>query len=162
MGNTSSTRQGVVTNPWWAPKYGVPGSLQHKAFEGMPGSVTYRCVHVRNHTDVRSGGIVAGNFALDKRDYAQGATSGHRPTDVKIYWIPLHLVADMPGLVVQATKLSDDRAVARSYRQANIAANSGGVFYPSSTPIPSAGAWKLEATIGQDHGCFVVTFAAEE
>jgi hypothetical protein len=49
-----------------------PGATQARAFRGIPGSATYRCVDVGDHRDVRSGGFLAGNFWADEQQFAYG------------------------------------------------------------------------------------------
>ena len=48
----------------------------------------------------------------------------------------------------------------RTYRQSQVAAGGGDVFYPSGVPIPVPGTWELVATAGPNRGCFIVTFRA--
>lgn len=143
--------------PWWA---GVrtPGATQTGAFHGMPGSSAYRCVRVGDHRDVRSGGFLAGNFGADQQLFAAAYQQAQRHTEVKIYWIPLH-VGHMSVLAVQATLLPG-RTVTRTYHQDQVATAGGDVFYPSGVPIPVPGTWKLVATAGRNRGCFIVTFLA--
>jgi hypothetical protein len=124
----------------------------------MPGSVAYRCVPVGHHRDVRSGGFLAGNFGADERGFAAIYQQTRRHSEVKIYWIPLH-VGHMPELDVQATVLPG-QAVTRTYRQSQVATAGGVVFYPSGVPIPLPGTWKLVATAGPNRGCFIVAIPA--
>jgi len=124
----------------------------------MPGSVVYRCVRVGHHRDVRSGGFLAGDFRADERGFAAIYQQARRHTEVKIYWIPLH-VDHMSELDVQATLLPG-QAVTGTYRQSQVATADGVVFYPSGVPIPVPGTWKLAATAGPNRGCFIVAFPA--
>jgi hypothetical protein len=135
-----------------------PGATQTGAFRDLPGSAEYRCVRVGHHRDVRSGGFRAGNFGADEQLFTNTYWQTKRHTQVKIYWIPLH-VAHMPELAVRATLLPG-RAVTRTYRQSQVAAGGGDVFYPSGVPIPVPGTWELVATAGPNRGCFIVTFRA--
>ncbi len=124
----------------------------------MPGSPAYRCVRVGDHRDVRSGGFLAGNFGADEQLFAATYQQTQRHSQVKIYWIPLH-VDHMPELAVQATLLPG-RTVTRTYSQNQVATAGGDVFYPSGVPIPVPGTWKLAAKAGPNKGCFIVTFLA--
>jgi hypothetical protein len=80
-------------------------------------------------------------------------------TEVKIYWVPLH-VDHMPELTVQATLLPG-RTMTREIRQDQVAANPGEVFYPSGIPIPVPGTWELVAKAGRNEGCFIAIFTAK-
>jgi hypothetical protein len=141
-----------LPSPWWA-RFQRPGATQTRDFQGMPGSVAYRCVDVGNHTNVRSGGFVAGDFQADQKYFA---STFKKLKEVKIYWIPLH-VGTMPTLTVRETHVSFPQTT-RTTTWTQVAANPGVVFYPSATPIPLAGTWRLMASAGPNRGCFVVTF----
>jgi hypothetical protein len=151
--HTRATHRAVgLPSPWWAG-FQRPGATQTRVFSGLPGSVAYRCVEVGNYSDVRSGGFVAGNFRFDRENFA----SVFKPVkEVKIYWIPLH-VGTMPTLTVRETHVGfPDTTLTATWR--DVAANPGVVFYPSATPIPVSGTWRLMASAGPNRGCFVVTF----
>src|SRR5262245_14068197 len=139
-------------SPWWA-RIQRPGSTQTRDFRGLPGSVGYRCVEVGNHSDVRSGGFVAGNFRTDREDFANVFK---KVKEVKIYWVPLH-VGTMPTLTVRETHVGVPHT-SRTTIWRDVAANPGVVFYPSATPIPVPGTWRFIASAGPNRGCFVVTF----
>jgi len=119
----------------------------------LPGSVAYRCVEVGNHTNVRSGEFVAGNFRAAKESFANVVKE---PNAVKVYWVPLH-VAMMPKLTVREIHVGHPHAV-RTTTWRQVGANPGVVFYPSAMPVPVAGTWRLVASAGPNRGCFVVTF----
>lgn len=78
-------------------------------------------------------------------------------TEVKIYWVPLH-VDHMSELTVRATLLPS-RTVARTARLSSVATAGHMVFYPSAIPIPVPGTWELVATAGPNRGCFLATFS---
>jgi hypothetical protein len=139
-------------SPWWA-RFQRPGATQTRDFRGLPGSVAYRCVEVGNHSDVRSGGFVAGNFRTDREDFA---SVFKKLKEVKIYWVPLH-VGTMPTLTVRETHVGFPHRI-RTTIWRDVAANPGVVFYPSATPMPVPGTWRLMASAGPNRGCFVVTF----
>jgi hypothetical protein len=143
--------------PWWA-SYQRPGATQAAIFRGQPGSAGYRCVPVSGHRNVRSGGFLAGPFGFDQQSFAAVYRQGGRRTELKIYWIPLH-VARMAGVTVQAN-LIGGTAVTHTTNRGQIAAAGKAVFYPTAVPIPAPGTWQLTGRAGADRGCFVVTFRA--
>ena len=138
--------------PWWS-RFQRPGATQTRNFRGLPGSVAARCVEVGNHGNVRSGGFVAGNFRSDIETFASVVK---QPKEVKIYWIPLH-VGTMPALTVLEVHVGFPHTI-RTTVWREVAANPGVVFYPSATPVPVPGTWRLTASAGPNRGCFVVTF----
>jgi hypothetical protein len=142
-------------SPWWA---GVqkPGAVQTDAFRGVPGSSSNGCVDVGQHRDVRSDAFLAGNFGANEQDFAAVHQQSQQRTEVKIYWVPLH-VDHMSELMVQATLLPG-RTVARTVRQGQVAAAKRFVFSPSAIPIPLPGPWELLASAGSNKGCFIATF----
>lgn len=142
--------------PWWAAVR-EPGAVQTDAFTGKPGSAAYKCVRVGDHGDVRSGGFLAGNFATDEQTFGAAYQQEQRKTEVKIYWIPLH-VDHMSGLQVQAT-LAGGQTMTRGTNGHQVAAAGGVVFCPSGVPIPLPGTWTLVARAGADRGCFIVSFS---
>lgn len=135
-----------------------PGAVQAAALRRVPGSSSYRCVRVGQHRDVRSGSFLAGNFGADEQAFAAMYQQNRQRTEVKIYWVPLH-VDHMSELTVQATLLPG-RTMTRKIRQDQVAANPGVVFYPSGIPIPVPGKWELVAKAGRNQGCFIATFTA--
>jgi hypothetical protein len=95
--------------------------------------------------DVRSGEILAGNF--------YGLTGAGDPGDpdfvAKIYWVP-----NDSDVAVQSL---DDPARSPITTQFGNASAGGRFFWPSGTPLPGHGRWRLTAeSIGQ-WGCFVLT-----
>jgi hypothetical protein len=140
---------------WWA-RYQHPGATQAALFRGQPGSAGYSCVRVGGHRDVRSGGFLAGPFGFDEQYFAAVYRQYGRRTELKVYWIPLH-VGHMTALTVQAS-LAGGATVTRTTNRGQIAAGGKAVFYPSAVPIPVPGTWRLTARAGANRGCFVVTF----
>ncbi|WUH97787.1 hypothetical protein OHR68_30365 [Spirillospora sp. NBC_00431] len=103
---------------------------------------------------------MAGNFHAARIQFSdQGTNQGD--ARVKIYWTPLHASSKPwtgPRLTVHLTRLSGTR-ITRTLHQPTVAHGADGrSFYPTDTPIPAPGRWKLEASTGQDTGCFIVTF----
>jgi hypothetical protein len=141
-------------SPWWATVQ-KPGAVQASAFRGVPGSSSDRCVSVGDHRDVRSGGFLAGPFGIDEHGFAAAYRQTGPRTEVKIYWMPLH-VDHMSELTVQAIHLPD-RTTAPLTRQCYVAAVGGHLFYPSVVPIPLPGTWELVAR-APNTGCFIASF----
>ena len=103
--------------------------------------------------DIRSGEILAGNFA-----FVVGQWSTEWPDGAaKIYWVPFnHRVATTGPLEVTVEPLdSNDPAVVQTFEQ--IASNAGGVFWPSGTKFPQPGRYRLTATAPGHWGCFELT-----
>jgi hypothetical protein len=141
--------------PWWASVQ-PPGAVQAGVFRGKPGSAADTCVRVGDHREVRSGGFLAGPFAADRQFFAAAYQQRGQRTEVKLYWVPLH-VGHMTGLAVQATLLGGSQ-LTRAIDQRQVAAGGNFVFYPSAVPIPAPGTWQLTGRAGADRGCFIVTF----
>ncbi|MQA80268.1 MAG: hypothetical protein GEV10_17590 [Streptosporangiales bacterium] len=112
-------------------------------------------MEVGDRKDVRSGGIVAGNFAVAKDLFANPGHDVDR-YGLKVYWVPLH-AKKMPGLTVRLTRLTGKK-ITRTMRQNEPASSGNAWFYPSGVPIREAGTWQLEAAGGPDRGCFIATF----
>jgi hypothetical protein len=153
----SSAATPTQKSPWWASVQ-KPGAVQAGAFRSVPGSSSHRCVLVGHHRNVRSGSFLAGPFGIDEQMFAAAYQQTGRRTEVKIYWMPLH-VDHMSELTVQAIHLPD-RTTAPLTRQSNVAAAGGHLFYPSAVPIPVPGTWELVAEAGPNVGCFIASFTA--
>ena len=103
--------------------------------------------------DIRSGEILAGNFA-----FVVGRWSAEWPDGAaKIYWVPFdHRVATTGPLEVTVEPLdSNDPAVVQTFEQ--MASNAGGVFWPTGTKFPQPGRYRLTATAPGHWGCFELT-----
>lgn len=103
--------------------------------------------------DVRSGEILAGNFASVVNQWSAEWPDGA----AKIYWIPFdHRVATTGSLEVTVEPLdTSDPPVVQTFVQ--IASNAAGVFWPSGTKFPQAGRYRLTATAPGHWGCFELT-----
>lgn len=99
---------------------------------------------------------MAGPFGPDEQMFASVYQQDREHTEVKIYWVPLH-VDHMSELTVQATLLPG-RTIARTARLTSVATAGHMVFYPSGIAIPAPGTWELVAIAGANRGCFIVTF----
>ncbi|HEX6300583.1 MAG TPA: hypothetical protein VF148_08985 [Acidimicrobiia bacterium] len=102
--------------------------------------------------DIRSGEILAGNFAsvVDRfSDWPDG--------EVKIYRVPFdHRVALTGPLEVSVEPLdSTDPAVVQTFEVR--ASSAGVVFWPSGTKFPAPGRYRLTATAPAHWGCFELT-----
>jgi hypothetical protein len=151
----SGSAEVTQASPWWA-SVRKPGAVQTDAFRHVPGSPSYRCVRVAHYRDVRSGGLLAGPFGIDQRLFAEFYQQYGQRSEIKVYWIPLH-VDHMSTLTVHATLLAT-RSISRTIEQSQVAAVGREVFYPSAVPIPLPGTWELTANAGPNRGCFIVTF----
>ena len=103
--------------------------------------------------DIRSGEILAGNFAI-----VVGRWSTEWPDGAaKIYWVPFdHRVATTGPLEVTVEPLdSNDPAVVQTFEQT--ASNATRVLWPSGTKFPQPGRYRLTATAPGHWGCFELT-----
>lgn len=144
----SSTPTGDVSDDVPAPFLSrLPGSARRGV-----------CVRVSsNSRDVRSGDFVAGDFGNYIRTWA---ASSHASHGGKIYWIPMY-----PDRSQVATILIQRRyplPLLDLHVKSGPLSDSGDVaIYPSGIPIPSRGTWRLEANVGRNHGCFILTVKGE-
>ena len=163
--STTSTAQPTTTTVTVPPTLGDSGQ---SGFEDALGTSERACVDVDQIVaneepemvgpednrqpvfDIRSGGILAGNFA-----FVVGQWSTEWPDGAaKIYWVPFdHRVATTGPLEVTVEPLdSNDPAVGQTFEQ--IASNAAGVFWPSGTKFPQPGRYRLTATAPGHWGCF--------
>ena len=101
--------------------------------------------------------MAAGSFDEATESYTGGAHG------VDLHWIPAH-ADDLTGLTVTATQLSGGSGafVAEQDNVSELVDESvpgGTTTSPTSTSQPP-GLWRLEATSGEDAGCFTVTFSS--
>ena len=103
--------------------------------------------------DIRSGDILAGNFASVVNQWSAEWPDGA----VKLYWIPFdHRVATTGSLEVTVEPLdTSDPPVVQTF--ATPASNAAVVFWPSGTKFPQAGRYRLTATAPGHWGCFELT-----
>jgi hypothetical protein len=106
--------------------------------------------------DIRSGEILAGNFAA-----IVGQWSSFEPGGVaKTYWLPLdRVIAITEGLevVVEPLDTSDPAETITFGGDGSYASESGAAFWASGTPFPRPGRYRLTATAPGHWGCFEVT-----
>lgn len=99
--------------------------------------------------DIRSGDILAGNFASVVNQWSAEWPDGA----AKIYWIPFdHRVAGGTLEVTVEPLDTSDPPVIQTFQQ--LASNAAGVFWPSGTKFPQSGRYRLTATAPGHWGCF--------
>jgi hypothetical protein len=121
----------------------------------LPGTSRRECVEVSPGERARSGEFVASVEYL----YRDDSESGRR--SAKIAWSPLHLReeylangGETSGMEIRAASLEEPGRIV-THEITRTAGNSGtGAFYPSGTPLPGEGPWRLVVTSGPDWGCF--------
>lgn len=103
--------------------------------------------------DIRSGEILAGNFAFVVNEWSTEWPDGA----AKIYWVPFdHRVATPGPLEVTVEPVdSNGAAVVQVFDQ--IASNGAGVFWATGTKFPQHGRYRLTATALGHWGCFELT-----
>ena len=133
-------------------RFDRPAWIAH--WRSTPGSTLTRCVSVGGYTDVRSGQFIAGNFA----SFVHWWDGTYQNS--KLYYVPLHPVTGTP-LVVTARRIEEGggaritrEVVHLRFAQGFAWSESGEAFYVTGTVLPQAGAWRIEASAGLDHGCF--------
>lgn len=101
---------------------------------------------------VRSGEILAGPLG----DLVGVGQPGDPDFRAKIYWVPLDPeIAETEELVVTVEYLGVEEVAPTELRLGG--AHSGDrYFWPSSTPLPRRGAWRLTATAPGHWGCFEI------
>ena len=103
--------------------------------------------------DIRSGEILAGNFASAVNQWSTEWPDGA----AKIYWVPFdHRLATTGPLEVTVEPLdSNDPAVVQTFEQ--IASSTAGVFWATGTKFPQPGRYRLTATAPGHWGSFELT-----
>ena len=119
----------------------------------LRGTAKRECVEAPHRTDVRSGEFVA----RVEHVYTDENT-GKRYA--KIPWSRLHLSeeylangGDVAAMTVRVAPLEDSSRI-KTRKLPETAGNATGEFYPSGTPLPGRGPWRVIATSGPDWGCF--------
>jgi hypothetical protein len=103
--------------------------------------------------DIRSGEILAGNFAIV---VDQWSTFGPRGV-IKMHWVPYdHVLARTESLQVVVEPL-DSNNESETLVFDTIAFNTSAVFWPSGARFPEPGRYRLIATAPGHWGCFEVT-----
>jgi hypothetical protein len=126
----------------------------------LPGDPSGACVDADGQRDVRSGTMGAGTFSEAAEFYAE---HGDAQYQVSLHWIPAH-TETLAGLIVRATQVTGGNATFEfEQTEASELVDESGTwryYYTTSFAIPAPGRWQLEATSGEDTGCFTVTFAS--
>jgi hypothetical protein len=135
-------------------------SSQEEVLGTLPGDASGACVAADGQRDVRSGGIGAGTFTEAADDYADVADGENL---VSLHWIPAH--ADgLTVLTVRGTQITGGSAtfVSEQSTVSELVDESGQwrYYFITNFEIPAPGLWRLEATSGEDTGCFTVTFTS--
>jgi hypothetical protein len=135
-----------------------PPSSQEAVLDTLPGDDSGACIDADGQRDVRSGDMGAGTFTEAAEDYADDIND-----DISLHWIPAH-AESLLGLTVRGTQLTggDATFVAEQTTVSELVDESGQwrYYYNTSFMIPAPGLWRLEATSGDDTGCFTVTFTS--
>lgn len=130
---------------------------QADVLDWLPGDPGGACVNADGQSEIRSGGMAAGSFDEATKSYTSGARG------VDLHWIPAH-ADDLNRLTVTATQLSGGSGtfVAEQTNVSELVDESGTwrYYYLTDFDIPAPGLWRLEATSGEDAGCFMVTFTS--
>jgi hypothetical protein len=154
----------TITVAWTLSDSGQPG------FEGALGTSERACVDVDQIVaseepkmvgpednrvpvfDIRSGEILAGNFASVVNKWSEWPDG-----EVKIYWVPFdYRVVSVAPLEVTVQPLdSDDPAIVQAFELR--ASTASAVFWPSATKFPEPGRYRLTATAPGHWGCFELT-----
>jgi hypothetical protein len=164
--STTSTMQPTttITVSWTLSESGQPG------FEGALGTAERACVDVDQIVaseepkmvgpednrvpvfDIRSGEILAGNFASVVNKWSEWPGG-----EVKIYWVPFdyRVVSAAPLEVTVQPLDSDDPATEQTLEVR--ASTASAVFWPSGTKFPEPGRYRLTATAPGHWGCFELT-----
>lgn len=152
---------------------GLPDPTLHRDFIDAPGSSEAVCVDVDHIVateepdmvgpdggvpvlDIRSGEILAGNFANIVGQWATFGPSG----EAKINWIPLdRMIARREALEIAVERLdADDQPETVMFGGDGWSSAPGvGAFWPSELLFPRPGRYRLTATAPGHWGCFEFT-----
>jgi hypothetical protein len=102
--------------------------------------------------DIRSGEIVAGNFASVVGQWAEWDDG-----NMKILWVPYDKVTARTSSLVVVVEPLDTDEPAESFTFDQTASSSSAVFWPSGIRFPQPGRYRLTATAPGHWGCFEVT-----
>jgi hypothetical protein len=155
---TGSSTSGVVTSaPFPTPsKAHATATDQQAVLDALPGSKVAGCVAVGTHTDLRSGTIAAGNFAVARKQYTSTVHKTEVP-EVFLYVIPedtksmssVKVTVDPMGSGVTRTVTSKSVQQADQWR-----------YFAVNVPVHAPGSYRLTMQSGTNTGCFEVTFTA--
>ena len=111
----------------------------------------------RAPVEVRSGEIVAGDFSVVVNSWERISDEGI----AKIYWVPLDpdVARESPlQIVVEPLSVTgDSETLVVGGPDSQPAFYAGGYIWPSGTPFPGPGRYRLNVTAPEHWGCFEVT-----
>jgi hypothetical protein len=155
--STSSSTSGTPPKGSYDDTSGTkahPPKNQIAVLQHLPGVHASRCVTVGNRTDVRSGSIAMGNFALARQNF-RTASSAYNADPSFFYVIPRSRAAK--AVTVVASRLGGRHAPVRiRSRQVEQAAQWN--YFPIQIQLPNTGTWRFRVTTGAEHGCFDASF----
>ena len=131
-----------------------------KLWRTTPGSSAHICVNVGTRTTVRSGEFIVGNFVAYIQTW-DGTLENSKLAYSPLYppdYTPGH-AGEIPLPTITAQRLDTGSGPIMPVQGINPAwAGNGMFFYASGTVLPERGRWRLTAQLGQNSGCFDVTF----
>ncbi len=109
-----------------------------------------QCTDTARITDATSGKIHAGPFDLNRGSWTL-------PKGTKL-WVGSERPGPHTGAVLRAVALDEQRQEIDQQRSPESAGGVEGLalFFPGALRLPHAGNWRLEVTIGNDTGCFLI------
>ena len=129
-----------------------------EAWATTPGSAERECITTDDHTELRSGEFIAGNFSSFVNGWDGTAETS------KLYYVPLYPdVAqwpsdDGPPLLVSADLIDGASPMHLELQFEGLALGGDGtVFYATGTLLPVSGTWRLRPVAGRNEGCFIVS-----
>jgi hypothetical protein len=131
-----------------------------KLWRTVPGSSAHTCVNVGTRTTVRSGEFIVGNFVAYIQTW-DGTLENSKLAYTPLYppdYVPGH-VGDIPLPTITAQRLDKGSGPIMPVQGISPAwAGDGMFFYATGTVLPERGRWRLTAQLGQNSGCFDLTF----
>ncbi len=143
------------------PRHAAPSSVAPDFARPFAGTTSRKCVTPSATGNDAGGQVRSGEFII--RGLFAGRFGPRAETPGKVFWLPLHDPLDYPNaLLVRAGHVGHPedgfrQAVADWGYPGRGHEHEGG--FPSLVTFPSAGAWVVVATAGDDWGCFVIAVA---
>lgn len=164
--NSAPSHGGTSTHPVTVPTgtsapYPTPGRdpsikpNQKDVLESLPGSSSPSCAAVGSHPDLRSGSLAAGNFVVARKKYRSVVGKTEVP-EVGLYLIPQH-AGNLHSATVTVDPLGS--GVTKKVTTRSVQDGDASRYFSVQIPVTEPGTYRLTVVSGQDHGCFVVTFA---
>lgn len=109
-----------------------------------------QCTDTARITDATSGKIHAGPFDLNRGSWTL-------PKGTKL-WVGSERPGPSTGAVLRAVARDEQRQEIEQQRSPESAGGVQGLalFFPGALRLPHVGNWRLEVTIGNDTGCFLI------